>query len=238
MSEDSKDNELIERYLLGKLSTTEVRALKERIDDDREFRRKVRLISTFPEMMSPEAKKEYDAMNAPSEEQKSEPEKSFSFPKPTRTFWVITLCVCAAAIVVGYFTLFYTPREPVKKPVQPVLKEEVKPVVPQPKKEEKKVDSAVIVKPVEPTKEAIELVRPTDGTVFSRTDEIVFQWIQATDTFTRLYVHSVTSDKLILWRGIRPGIREFRLPGTTFYPGTFYWFVGRYDTRRTFTVTP
>src|ERR1035437_5189151 len=46
MNDDPVDNELIERYLLGKLTDAEVRSFKIRLGADREFARKFRLIST------------------------------------------------------------------------------------------------------------------------------------------------------------------------------------------------
>ena len=60
MSTDLADNALIEKYLLRKLSDKEVEAFELRLEDDREFSRKFRLIKTFPEMMSEEGRKEME----------------------------------------------------------------------------------------------------------------------------------------------------------------------------------
>lgn len=246
MSIDLPDNELIERYLLGKLDKAELEAFNERLKNDRELARKLRLIRMFPEMMTPAAKLEYDAKSTPKVE-KAAPKKKFRIPLPKIGYllWITIIIVAVGIAVFLFFNLssyivpshVSLPKKPVaipkpKTPPPPTALP--KPIsVPQPVEQK-----AVEVTRVEPTKEVIELVRPLEGTVFKRSDEVIFQWLQATDTFTRLYVYSATNDKLILWRGIRPGIREYRVTGTTFYPGTFYWFVGRNDTRGTFSVKP
>ena len=51
MDTNQADIDLIERYLNGKLTSSEVYNFENRLGEDREFARKCRLLKTFPEMM-------------------------------------------------------------------------------------------------------------------------------------------------------------------------------------------
>lgn len=240
MSVNLHDNALIEHYLLGKLSDAEIRAFKIRLDNDREFARKFRLMQMFPEMMSPEAKQEYDEKNVKQEEPVKP--KVHHTPPSVPTKWIWLSVTLFTLMVIGAIIWVLPKSTPKPESTTPptVLKDSSKPVLSTITLPEKKADSVgkpqVEKKVIEPQKEAIELVRPTPGSLLKRSDEVVFQWIQVVDTFTRLYVYNTATDKLVLWRGIRPGIRELRVPANTFYPGTFYWYVGRNDSRRTFQI--
>src|ERR1035438_9820849 len=60
MSNIPVDNDLIERYLLGKLTDEEIHDFLARVENDRELARKFRLIKMFPEMMSEQGRGEYE----------------------------------------------------------------------------------------------------------------------------------------------------------------------------------
>jgi hypothetical protein len=238
MSVDQQDKDLIERYLLGKLTDSETRQFNEKVEKDHEFARKQRLISMFPEMMSPQGKKEYDEKMAALVESTAKPVK-IHLPTPRNIIWISTALVLAVLVTFLLVNLMRHKDSPAGEiPKSSRSADTIKAVPPLPKEPETKQEQPVITTQVKAREDAIELVRPSDASIFYRSDEIVFQWIQPVDTFTRIYIYSATTDKLILWRGIRPGIRELRVPGKTFYPGSFYWYVGRNDTRQTFTVAP
>ena len=105
-----------------------------------------------------------------------------------------------------------------------------------PEPENKTVIPAVD-KPVETAPEVIELITPADGIALGRSEDILFNWKQKTDSFTNFYIYSEVQDKMVFWRGIKPGIREYKVPVKFLRPGKFYWFVGTKDVRRTFTIS-
>lgn len=83
----------------------------------------------------------------------------------------------------------------------------------------------------------IELEAPADSMIFNRNGEILFRWKQKTDSFTNFYIISEISNLRVWWRGIRPGIRELKIPAINFKPGKFYWYVGTKEVKRTLVIT-
>jgi hypothetical protein len=243
MSVDPIDNDLIEKYLLGKLNDAEIRSFKSRLENDREFARKFRLISTFPELMSQPARLEYEKKLA----ETSAPvlrKRSYRFLKFRYLVWAVVITF----IVTGILLLIMFIGTGNQK--QNVVRE--KTVVPGPKvinavKAPVKDTQAVIAPlPTERkeireetdgnSKKAIQLLTPAEGMTFSRKEMIQFNWNQKTDSFTHFYIYSELNDHVVLWRGIRPGTREYKVPGNTLYPGKFYWYVGTTDNKRSFIV--
>jgi hypothetical protein len=237
------DNDLIERYMLGKLTEAEIRDFEIRLGDDRELRRKLRLFKTFPEMMSEPARHEYEKILA----EDAAPvvkKKPFRFMKPL----YLILVAISFVVIIGIALLFiFIGKGHQKKNVvreenviqkADVVKSEVPvkdtlvvaPPVPQPeRKETREVTGGTGEK-------AIELLNPEDGTNFSRKEMILFNWTQKTDSFTRFYIFSERNDQVIFWRGIRLGIREYKVPGDYLYPGKYYWYVGTRKEKRTFII--
>jgi hypothetical protein len=245
------DNELIESYLLGRLNETEARDFLLRVEDDREFARKFRLIKTFPELMSEEGRRELERQQAqavPGEKKKA----SRHFPKRKTVAWsaAIVLVLILSAILFlfivpgtknGTVVTGDTVRKAKELPVSPVP---VKPVAPVPADTAKKAattkasseGTGPVAIPVKEAQDGIRLLSPADDAKFSRNDLIRFEWAMKADTFTRLYVVSRTTGKTALWRGIRPGTRSLEVPGTTFYPDRYDWYVGTKEHSRSFVV--
>lgn len=248
MSYDPQDNYLIEKYILGKLNETETRAFELRIANDREFARKHRLIKAFPEMMSEPAKKEYDQQRA--KEAVSEKEiKKIHFPK---TKYLLLTTSAIIFVVVIFFIFHSKPHEKtelqssapsfqdtIKKPVkQEVPAVKIIPAVLNPLETKPVETKPAEIKSPEKKTGPVELVNPTEGVSFSRSEEIHFKWIQPTDSFTRLYIFSEGKNNLVLWRGIPSGVRDYRIAGKILYPGTFYWFVGSKNVKQRFIIKP
>jgi hypothetical protein len=239
------DNDLIERYLLGKLTREEIRRVEIRLDDDREFARKLRLLTTFPEMMSEPARLEYEKQKAEAEVPVVK-KKSFLLRKPKYLIWSgVLLFILIGIALVFFFIKQGHHREKVVLEENVTKKENiVNPVVPPPK------DSVAVTTPVtQPEKKetreitsgsgqnAIELLNPANGMKFSRKEMILFNWAQRTDSFTRLYIFSEYNDQVIFWRGIRLGIREYKVPGSYLFPGKYYWYVGTKKEMHKFIIT-
>ncbi len=230
MDTNQADIDLIERYLNGKLSSSEVFNFENRLGEDREFARKCRLLKTFPEMMREPGNIEPVKIEVKSNTDKSERKYSNPF-KPIYLVWGAT-----AVLIIGISIFFIVTKSnrPVEKPVTlkpvPSTVTQSIPQVKQPDKitEPKRFEST--------TGKPIELKAPTDGMTFSRKDEILFSWKLETDTFTNFYVFSELNDKLVWWRGIKPGIRENKVAAMNFKPGRFYWYVGTKEVKRTFSV--
>ena len=223
MDEAPNDIDLIERYLLGKLSGEEVRMVEERLEEDHEFARKCRLIRTFPSMMSEQGRIEYEKQTATQPQNKVE-KSSFRFPKAGYPVWAaIAIFVIG---IIAFFFFFKSTRHDrqMTEGENPAMADTLKKSeIREPGKQTNPPD---VDNPAGAVPEAIELLNPADGMTLSRKEEILFNWKQETDSFSNLYIFSELNDKLILWRGIKPGIREYRVPALGFYPGKFYWFVG------------
>ncbi|MCX6249855.1 MAG: hypothetical protein NTX61_03790 [Bacteroidetes bacterium] len=246
MSNSPIDNDLIERYLLGKLTDAEIRDFLIRVDDDREFARKFRLIKMFPEMMSETGRMEFEKKQAEALAVEAE-KKSRRFPKRRHLVWAFVSFIALIGIalffiisgtdhqkgnVVGKENIALTTKmvKPVAVPVKDSLKEKTQ----QPQQPEKKEIMEITGGAVQ---KAIDLLTPAEGVTFSKKEMILFNWIQKTDSFTRFYIFSELNDHVVLWRGIRPGTREYKVPGNTLYPGKFYWYVGTKEKRRTFIIS-
>jgi hypothetical protein len=240
------DNQLIELFLLGKLTDSEIRSFKDRLENDREFRRKHRLIKTFPEMMSEEGKKEFERQQSVTLVQKPK-KKSGNITKKKLFIW--TAISIPVIIGASLFFIFYgthhknefvsfkgnsTPEINTSKsttfPVKDVKADtKRKPEATEVTIVQKKPDS-------EAFSSAIELILPADGEKFTKAEMLKFRWNMRTDTFTRFYIISEKFNKVVLWKGIRPGIREHTIPGNYLYPGKFFWYVGTKDQKRTFII--
>jgi hypothetical protein len=244
MNKNPTDTDLIERYLLGKLTDAEIRNFDVRLRDDREFARKYRLITTFPEMMSDTGRLEY-------EKKLAEAAVPVVKKKPARIrirryyIWTgASFIACAAIVLLFIFRGSHNLQKNIVREDKTVHKADVVTVpvvqlkdtskVLPPKQEQEKRES------VETTavsvQKAIELISPAGGMKISRNETIVFNWKQKTDSFTRFYIISIPHDQVVYWRGVRPGIREYKVPASYLYPGEYYWYVGTKEDKRTFTV--
>jgi hypothetical protein len=249
MSYDPIDNELIERYMLGKLSEAEIRSFEERRENDREFRRKCTLIKTFPEMMSEQARHEYEK-NRIEEEAKIIVEKPKRLPKRSYLIWAGIILILLIFGVILFMVKGtdnqsantgqqVQPAVPETKIVQPVIRNNdtvkakdtsaIKPVQ-QPDKKETVLSSLSSTKP-------ISLLNPTDGLNVTKKEMITFNWIQKTDSFTRFYIVSESHNQVVYWRGVRLGVREYKVPANYFFPGKYYWYVGSKAEKRSFIVS-
>jgi len=241
---DNEDRNLIERYLLGKLSDPEIRKFEARLDDDREFARKYRVIKTFPEMMSGPGRSEYEKKLA-EEKAKVAEKKHVRFRKPGKPAYV----ALASLLIIGILLLFVFTRKanqkedtlPVVKSAHPANHGKITPAPPR--------DTATIKPTTQQTvtndlpqgigtaaQKAFDLLNPAEGMIFSRQETIRFAWTQKTDTFTRFYICSESNNRVVYWRGARPGLREFKVPANYFITGKYYWYVGTKDVKRTFTI--
>jgi len=246
MSTDPSDNDLIERRILGKLTEAEIRSFDARVADDREFRRKYRLITTFPEMMSNEAKLELEERKLAAARAAAPPvveKKPLRLPKARILVWGGVSLIAVTGIV-----LFFIFRNTDKGDENTSVGENVvhdtnlvKPAV-VPVKDTTTVKQETVqqhpreVKPVSGQK-AIALIDPAEGLNISRKETIVFKWEMKTDSFTRFYIFSQKSNQVVFWRGVRLGVREYKVPGNYFYPGKYTWYVGTKEDKRTFVIS-
>jgi len=213
------DIDLIEQYLDGKLNPGEIRKFNLRLEDDREFARKFRVRQAFPELLKDSSTFKQQQTKLLQNEQDQLTKKTRIKPlwlfRGACSIVVIGLIICILLFFSQDGTRMVTGKNPslsgvpaVKKPaIQPSNKNIQKPV------------PAISVK-------AIELVAPDNGAMVNRKEEIRFTWIQATDSLTCFYICTKNSEKPIFWRGIKRGIREYRLKPLTLRPGNYFWYVG------------
>lgn len=247
MSNVPSDNDLIEGYLLGKLTDAEIRSFHDRLGVDREFARKFRLLKTFPEMMSHTARIDYEKKLAEAAKPLTK-KRSFRFLKSRYILWGTISCI----IFIGIVLLFIFLRQDHKTgnivPKENNIRKAdiVRPEVahvrdtqvvwqPQRQQKENKVTREEITR--ETVQKAIELLSPSEGMKFSGKEMILFTWKQKTDTFTRFYIVSEFHEKVVFWRGIRPGIREYKIPAGSLYPGKYYWYIGTKKEMHSFLIS-
>jgi len=236
------DIELIEKYLKGKLKPDEAKDFGERLENDREFARKFRLRKSFPSLFNAEGEDEIAQIIQKAQEDVGEKDKTHF---PGVTYIVLGIIVLVAGVLIWFIVTRTAPTgqksenlKPVAKNVeklpvrQPALSKPI-PAIPEPQAPEKTLSPAPAVTANMP----IELETPADNMTIKRGEEILFRWKQKTDSFTNLYIISESSHKLAWWRGIRPGIREMKIPAANFKPGRFYWYVGTRVIRRTLVIT-
>ncbi len=256
MSIDQKDIELIEKYLSGNMNEAERFAFEARLYEDREFARKCRLMKTFPTLMG---------ANASDEKVKQETEEyRWEFnTKPTsrisaRLFFLLFLLVIVAAAVLFYYSI--RPEHPNERvaalPQVQVKATEIPKKGPAPSMENEPAPSPEKEPEASPEKEpAPSLVRdkpaptqavaaapytlltPADGEIVNRQGEILFRWKQVPDSITHIYISAEGIGKIVWWRAVRPGIREFRIPAISFRPGRYYWYVGVKESERSFIIS-
>jgi hypothetical protein len=247
MSINPDDNVLIEKYLLGQLSDTEIEDFNCRVNCDHEFARKFRLIKTFPEMMSEAGRIEMDRKLNEAVEQVLARKASHKTIKK----WLLGISAVVIALGIILIIIFpvlnqsgkapkeeeisvKTSQEKVIAPKVAAVKKDIPAPVPQPVTQVvKEVQSSA--SPV-PTLKITGAVFPSGGAICSRKETIDFKWTQKCDTFTRLCIYSETNGKLMLWRGVTPGLQEYKIPGDYLLPGKFYWYVRSKEDKHSFTV--
>jgi len=238
------DLDLIEKYLLGKMNEPEIRNFELRLEDDRELRRKLRLIRSFPEMMSEAGRTEYENNQSRATEKPVKKKKSFRYPKRIYLAGASVAAIILIAILLFVYTGTDSENDTVVKEKNGTTSETPVSAITTARKDtvvgssvQTPVKKEILDVPVQEEQKTIELLKPAEGMKFSKKDILLFNWAQKTDTFTRFYIVSELHDQVVFWRGIRPGIREYKVPGDYLFPGTYYWFVGTKSVKRTFIVT-
>jgi hypothetical protein len=246
MSFDPADNDLIEKYLLGKLDDREIAAFNYRLGEDREFARKFRLIKTFPEMMSEAGRIEFEKKLSQAVERVMDVKTNRSGKKLLLIWGSVSVIGVAGIILLIFFLSKNRTEQPSAREQHPVPEGTAVKTIPA-KARKDTIATAVQSSSQPGEKEMIKgtaiadqkkagPASPDGGTKFSRKEMILFQWTQKSDTFTRLYIYTETGDNLMLWRGIMPGIQEYKIPGSYLMPGKFYWCVGKKENRHSFVV--
>jgi len=231
MEPDLADIDLIERYIHGKLTAAEVYSFENRLGDDREFARKYRLRKTFPEMMNESGGTEPEIRGTEAPALKTE-RKYSNFKKPVYLAWGGVMAVILVGML--FFFIFTQTNSPNEKSID---QRSVPVNEPTSGSQARQVDKDSGHKDTESTiKKPVELAAPAEGMTFSRKDDILFAWKLETDTFTNLYIFSEIHDKLVLWKGIKPGIQENKVTAQNFLPGRYYWYVGNKEVRRFFII--
>lgn len=244
MDSETEDIELIEKFLEGKLTHQELRNFNHRLDEDREFARKVRIRQTFPALLS-------DSVET--ESQPKEPVAALRQPSSGGNKWkkiTITLTLSFLAICLIIFVFLFSSRLVDKRTADAGTRPDngshrssfgSEPVpgiaaVEMPARSEERRSESGGSDTLKNTN-AIVLVVPEQDQTFNRNEPILFQWEQATDSTTNFYIVSVSGKKIYYWKGIKPGIHEFLLQARTFIPGRYVWFVGTRENKRSFVIT-
>ncbi len=232
MDTDQTDIDLIERYLLGKLTDAEEEIFENRLASDREFARKYRLRMTFPELMNVSADELPEKIAEKLPVAKADGDAATLF-KPVRFRWAAG--VFALVLIVAFAGVILFNRHGGKaKPVEAGPPPDTTPAPASTPAREGEVSEF----PGTTLPNGIGLVNPAVDKIISRNEEILFNWNQETDSFSNFYIFSETRERLIIWKGIRPGVREYKTPPLFFQPGKYYWFVGTREVKRAFTIVP
>lgn len=254
MEPDKNDLDLIKRYLQGALAPDEIDGVQIRLKHDREFARKVRYMQTFP------TAQEDNSVKSSPEPSLQDFSWEFDLKKRVHLSWPSIMVITLLVIVFGITLFFLTSPTPFEETIHSLfsINESTEPVnnhppellptdsagvAPMQQKKDTAVLKPVEVKPVEvkPTivqnsSSSYTLKTPEDGAIIPRGSEIHFTWQQLPDSITHIYILSAPSQKVIWWRAVRTGVREFRVPASHFHPGTYQWYVGLKKSMRSFTV--
>lgn len=229
----SPDNRLIESYILGKLSEADERKFLVRLEDDREFARKFRLIKNFPEMMSDEGRQELEALLLQSlTEEKHSPDHHYS-KKKMITWSVAGLVLILISVSVFIFTRRSPDQQVVIKPAEK-LKTSRDVSAKKPASAPKQV-TPVASKDID-VQDNTGLILPENGSELQRTGFIRFQWAMKIDTFSKFFVVSKSTGNIALWRGIRPGQQSIDIEAGKLYPGVYSWFLGTNSHQSSFSI--
>jgi hypothetical protein len=226
MSDKDKDIELIERFLKGALSRAELSDFQDRLDSDHEFARKLRLRQSFPSLFHADGPDVIETRN----NALKEPEPAKSSRKGWKRIAVTGTIIFIIAVIAGI--LIYRMRVRPGMPEANTVtvnppSEDVRPAVEEPVSRAKPtIKSSDTLPQEEMTDQPVVLDVPPDSIVMPGSDDILFRWTMETDSFTKLWIHTVPSGRLILWRGIRPGMREITVPAGKLWNGTYFWYVG------------
>jgi len=226
MSDGDKDLKLIERFLKGALSRAELSDFQDRLDSDHEFARKLRLRQSFPSLFQADGPDLIETRNNALKE--PEPAKS------SRKAWkriadtgTIIFIIAVIAVILIYLTRVGPGMPEANTATVNPPPEDAKPAVKELVNRAKlTIKSADTLLQEEITDEPVLLEVPSDSITLSGSEAILFRWTMETDTFTKFYIHAVPSGRLIMWRGIRPGMREITVPAGKLWNGTYFWYVG------------
>lgn len=248
MESDKSDLDLIERYLNGDLSAHEIGLVEKRLKHDREFARKLRLRKTFPHVMKPG---EVDKENQPGLQDFS---WEFDLKSRRNIHWKGILLLTLLVIPAILFTYFYVtdPPEAADEPKEVSIAPAHDPVTALPvadtsepsgniqtsqTNQPSQTSQAQIDNTINASGEPFILVSPNDGALIDRTGEISFRWQQIPDSITHIYIIAESTQRVIWWRAVRTGIREFNVPASHFRAGKYRWYVGMKKTMRSFSIS-
>jgi len=238
MKTKEKDIDLIENFLSGKLSNAEMMNFETRVEEDHEFARKLRLRKAFPSLFNAAGEDEIN-QQVPDI---SEVIKSKTKEKLLKTRYIVwSIIIVLIAVTLVYFIIIRSNRsgqeitghEPSVKNVEQTFNQKPVALTMTPALSETQLVETKVLHETKPAvHRSVELITPADSMVINRGSEIFFRWRQETDSFTRICIVSDISDKIIWWRGIAPGIREYNIPANNFRPGKFFWYVGTSEVKR------
>ncbi len=228
MSQKNSNLERIESYLNGRMTPAEMRDFEYELEDDRELARKFRLRQSFPSIFHAEGEDEITISITDSPEQNSGRKKGH--PNIAYFVWAALLLVFAGLAMVFLFRTNNGNGKEVRVKDSPATDTSREMVIRQ-KPETRVQPEKTMAVPL-----PVELLSPADSLVVSRGEELIFRWKMQNDTFTNFYIISEAGHKLAWWRGIRPGISEYKVEARNFRPGRFYWYVGDKKVRRTLII--
>lgn len=227
MDQDAADLALIERKLQGLLSTNEEIDFEDRLEADHEFARKYRLRQSFPSLFHAEGP---DVIG----QHIDAPQPQVISRAPSRTgkkvgAAMVLIVLAGILIYAGWYLTRPDGDQPGKLPPAPAEKTSIAPASDSiaGKPEKVQVTSSGTVSLPDSFTAPILLEAPGENITFSRSDEIHFRWQMETDSFTNFYILKAPDSKMVWWRGIRPGIREYILPPVKLSTGEYYWYVGQ-----------
>jgi hypothetical protein len=241
MDPESRDLEMIEQYLHGTLDPAVLAEFEYRLENDHELARKLRLRKVFPSLFNAEGE---DLIKQELTENPGEKiittHSALSAGKIL--FWITILLVLAG--LSGYL-FYFMKNQPEKKEAPlvntPVVSKDTginRPTGSQPELPEQEAAEPATQLKDNIYEDPVVLEIPDDSAIFSRREEILFRWRLETDTFTNFFIISLADGKMVWWKGIRPGIREYKVSTSNFRPGRYYWYVGTRDTRRIIEISP
>jgi len=230
MNIDSKDIDLIERYLDGSLDTGERYFFEKRMKEDPEFERLVKTRQALPGIL--ESAADYErTRKMVSDEITESKHRLHHFIKPSYLAWAAVLVILFGTAI-GYLILKHQGKEQVLSVSGDKQKSDSITIAPGYKQPSKATRETIILK----AGSIISLKEPKNEIFFKETTIITFHWEYKGDSITHLYILSAATDKIDIRTEIKPGMEVYTLDANKLKAGRYYWFIGNKEAKRFFTI--
>ena len=230
MNIDPIDIELIERYLDGALDQMELKRFNERLQEDPEFERLVKIRQSLPGLLEKAEQLEKTKQEV-SDGIAENKYQILHFIRPAYLAWAAVVIVLIGTAI-GYLVLRHSGNDQNISGSNSLQKGDTIIISPGYKQNVKATKKNVISE-----SDSIDSMRESVNEIIFRVNDMIrLNWKYKTDSFTHLYILSAGTDKIVIKTEIKPGTEVYTLEAKKLKAGRYYWFIGNKEIKRFFTV--